>query len=380
MNWTEVIFDPLDTLTASDPRTMDLGGSAHLGALAPSAFAGLLRHRILEAAGLRFPPTEEEIDTNIPTALQIAAPLLRSKDGVTLVPLPRSVLRAPDAHATESYLNPLGSRVLADKQMENLHLLTGEREHEPDPRWTTLAGVCHLLGRSAAGLGDTWIEAMLHRADHVDLFDRIRVVERHWGHERAATGVPAPQTLWSRPVERYYAEVHNGKFRTGGYAALLRGAALSDSFVGRLGGDGHLVRVSCAPLGSEYAPVWRLRKLVEDSLEALRGLLLYLTTPALYDGWRPPAFAGLRLVAAAVGRPLSLGGWDLAKKRPKDMTRAVPAGSTYFFAVEQLDAAREFVTRFHWNDPLSRPGTGREGLGLSLCGVWDARTVEHGGS
>lgn len=66
-----------------------------------------------------------------------------------------------------------------------------------------------------------------------------------------------------------------------------------------------------------------------------------LLTPAYFDGgWRPsdgnwskllgqPA----RLISAALGRPMFLGGWNIATRGHKDMQAYVPPGSVYFFEV-----------------------------------------------
>ncbi|HMO41106.1 MAG TPA: type III-B CRISPR module-associated protein Cmr3 [Saprospiraceae bacterium] len=61
---------------------------------------------------------------------------------------------------------------------------------------------------------------------------------------------------------------------------------------------------------------------------------IYLATPALFEaGWYPEnllAKHDLELIAAAVGKPLHLGGFDMVKRGPKPMLKAVPAGSVYY--------------------------------------------------
>jgi CRISPR-associated protein Cmr3 len=66
---------------------------------------------------------------------------------------------------------------------------------------------------------------------------------------------------------------------------------------------------------------------------------VYFATPAFFDGgWQPAGgawgryFDGeVRLLAAAVGRYESVGGYDLAGDRHKPARRYVPAGSVYYF-------------------------------------------------
>lgn len=67
---------------------------------------------------------------------------------------------------------------------------------------------------------------------------------------------------------------------------------------------------------------------------------VYFTTPAyLQNGWQPanwaPYFDGpVTLVAAALGRPAMIGGWDLVKRWPKPLRRYVPAGSVFYFQAQ----------------------------------------------
>lgn len=68
---------------------------------------------------------------------------------------------------------------------------------------------------------------------------------------------------------------------------------------------------------------------------------LYFATPASFsagwqprDGWGQFFLGRVQLVAAAVGRYESVGGFDLATGRHKPARRYVPAGSVYYFQAE----------------------------------------------
>jgi len=81
---------------------------------------------------------------------------------------------------------------------------------------------------------------------------------------------------------------------------------------------------------------------------------LYLLTPALFEkGWYPKWLRldnetglysgaityqgtkiGLRLITASIGKPIHIGGYDMKKREPKPMLKAVPTGSIYYFELE----------------------------------------------
>lgn len=66
---------------------------------------------------------------------------------------------------------------------------------------------------------------------------------------------------------------------------------------------------------------------------------LYLATPAIFKkGWQPD-LAGLGiqsdLITAAVGKPVHIGGFDMANRSPKPMYKAVPAGSVYYYRTKE---------------------------------------------
>lgn len=78
-------------------------------------------------------------------------------------------------------------------------------------------------------------------------------------------------------------------------------------------------------------------------------------------------FQGIRvsLLTAAIGKPLSVGGFDLLEGKPKPMVKAVPAGSVYFFKVLDADASlAEFASSLKGAFSLSKERE-NEGFGLA---------------
>lgn len=78
-------------------------------------------------------------------------------------------------------------------------------------------------------------------------------------------------------------------------------------------------------------------------------------------------FQGIRvsLLTAAIGKPLSIGGFDMLEGKPKPMVKAVPAGSIYFFKILDADASlSEFSSSLKGAFSLSKERE-KEGFGLA---------------
>ncbi|MDD3654446.1 MAG: type III-B CRISPR module-associated protein Cmr3 [Desulfotomaculaceae bacterium] len=148
----------------------------------------------------------------------------------------------------------------------------------------------------------------------------------------------------------------------------LSGLDLPESGIMKLGGEGK---------AAYYTKVNQN----EDTLGQIeldgRRFKLYLATPAFFvGGWLPhwideETFIGnhqgirVKLISAAIGKPLALGGFDLKSKSPKTMRRAVPAGSVYYFEILAGDT-QEVLTHFH-NKCISDYNP-EQGYGLCFVG------------
>lgn len=138
----------------------------------------------------------------------------------------------------------------------------------------------------------------------------------------------------------------------------------------KLGGEGkvvHYEKISFQFPDNRAAIIDRIKK---------TGIFkLYFATPALFqNGWLPgeeiingPDYR-LELVTASVGSPLSVGGWDMGKNQGKGghkpMMRAIPAGSVYYFRIQ--DGTPESII-----DTLNFRNLGQrssEGFGMALVG------------
>ena len=122
----------------------------------------------------------------------------------------------------------------------------------------------------------------------------------------------------------------------------FEGLEFDDEIVFKLGGEGKFVH---ANLKNENHKI--------EMPEIDSKFLLYLNTPAIFTkGWIPnwideESLIGeipntnlkIKLISWAIGKPNFIGGFDMAKGRPKPMFKAVPAGSVYFMEIIEGDPA-----------------------------------------
>lgn len=144
---------------------------------------------------------------------------------------------------------------------------------------------------------------------------------------------------------------------------------LPDSGMLRIGGEGKSATYQAAD------PIQQLQPDFEDS-----RFKLYLSTPTLFNqGWLPSwikkdtltgIFPGtktqVKLMTCAIGKPVSIGGFDVKKQQPKPMLRAVPAGSVYYFKIENGDL-KTIIDALKISPSVS-DYRAKEGFGLAFIG------------
>ena len=138
----------------------------------------------------------------------------------------------------------------------------------------------------------------------------------------------------------------------------------------RLGGEGRFARFVVGKNDS----IEVLRDGWENVKDSLNGKMkLYVATPLLlensgfydWDVGRELKNLGLKVIKVIplIGRPVKVGGWDMANNKPKGVRYAVPAGSVYFV---------EFEGKFDIDEPYLKLGKlTRLGYGLCFVGVWE---------
>lgn len=153
--------------------------------------------------------------------------------------------------------------------------------------------------------------------------------------------------------------------------------------LGFLGGESRPVALRVRHELSRYW--WDCPRSIQEAFAQLKPgslIRMVLATPALFkDGWKPgwPNRSGephlprglakvkLRLVAAAVGRREPVSGWSLRQGKPKAVRWMAPAGSVYFFELQEGDPSAVLES---WLRPVSDDEQDRkDGFGLALWGI-----------
>jgi len=160
------------------------------------------------------------------------------------------------------------------------------------------------------------------------------------------------------------------------------------SLVAEVEGISDMPKTGIIQLGGESKGV--KFEVIENIFERLENIDLnlenkffkiYFATPAVFKkGWIPewineenfegeypkPGGVKLKLVGCAIGKPIHIGGWDIAKNRSKPLYKAIPPGSVYYFKVLDNSDSLKIKETFHFKNISDL--NPEEGFGLSIVG------------
>ncbi|MEM3473609.1 MAG: type III-B CRISPR module-associated protein Cmr3 [archaeon] len=155
----------------------------------------------------------------------------------------------------------------------------------------------------------------------------------------------------------------------------------------RFGGETRLVRFEKNTDMDNI--ITKINESAKGVLKDNKHIKFVLITPAIFEkGWIPDflddKFEGtlhgtnvkLKLISCMLGRNGYIGGFDLAKGYPKEMKKAVPIGSVYFFEVvenenQNLDTKiDELINLYNFNSIETREDFLKQGFGQIIIGGW----------
>jgi len=179
----------------------------------------------------------------------------------------------------------------------------------------------------------------------------------------------------------YYIEYRSGIARDKNKMTTKRGYLYNAGFIRLEGGLGLFANIDgLSNPPSQLSPIgiggegkagichkvdkfnFELPKSIFEDISKSKKFKVVLTQPAFFqNGWRPSwinddltgEYQGikLKLLSACVGKPVHIGGFDIARKIPKPMKKAVPAGSVYYFEI--LDGDIETIIKIFHNKNIS---------------------------
>jgi len=144
-------------------------------------------------------------------------------------------------------------------------------------------------------------------------------------------------------------------------------------------GESGLLKLGGESRGAHYQAADGFEIELEDIVEKINNekrFIIYFATPAVIEDqnnrctWNIKEIVenklGIRVtfICGIVDKPQIISGWDMAKKKPKPVRYAIPAGSVYF--IEFSDG--------HIDKPYIKLGSlSRLGFGLGFIGLWKKR-------
>jgi CRISPR-associated protein Cmr3 len=332
MSAQHIFIEPSDVWLFRNARPFAAGEQGRAVSLfppTPRTIQGVIRSARLAQSGEPFdfrrwsPALQAEIGRPDDFgALRVRGPLVARRVGQDIHPFFPLPLDVTKLNGTWRILAPQQAQRFETNWHPALLPLLPISEGEPDkfePGWLPEAALIAYLCGNETGLdvrGST------------ELF----VLEPRFGvHIDSGPKRPQDGMLFQVEFVRVEADV--------GLLVEINGMALATAGLLQLGGEARAGRYVTVPRGVDLPKTGRLRN-GSDPLP----FKLYLATPAIFTngwlpGWLDPTTlkgqhngVAMQLVAAAVGRSQPIGGRDIARgDRQREIHRAVPAGSVYFF-------------------------------------------------
>ncbi len=367
-----IFIEPTDVLLFRDGKPFSAGDD-HLARSVfpptPMPFQGAIRSLILAEHGFRFSREIRELigDENGYGKLRTKGPFVAQRNNsiTEFFPTPADLVipKEADDGAKDKQtllLRPVGSFWHTDAEFP----LT--------PLWATDPRRCEAAGGFLRE--EEMVKYLLGQAPQAYSGDEFASTELR-------TGIRRKTDTHSVETGKLYSVSFTRLKTNSGFTMDIEGIPLKPQGILLLGGESRSARYETLP---DRQWLKASESQIKDKVAKSTPLRfkLYLATPALFSkGWLPGSFdektlegtlggIKLKLKAAAINRSLPLGGWDMKKREPKPIRRAVPAGSVYFF--EALDRTLKVDDLFRALHFQSISDEHREvGFGLTLIGGWN---------
>lgn len=352
---------PLDTLFFRDGRPFSMGSETWAEPIFPpypSTVYGAIRAWLISEKGgyERFKKGELEQELGTPSkkgSMRIIGPIV-ALDNVPYFPVPNDLLKEKGGDKTNIVdIIPKNALVISDYELE--YLLLNKTDKQLDE-----------------AEGFLWIgeikDYLSGRKEELNITENKKIYEKE-----LKTGIKrSRKTLTSEEGHLYRIPMIRIKEKAGLIVKIEGVSHVSDEGVIQLGGEGKAAKIE--KIG-EIIDILKEIENIELNSEIFK---IYLATPAIFEkGWIPnwineSSFEGqyngikLKLIACSIGKYKLIGGWDMAKRKPKPMYKAVPAGSVYYFKILDNTPSERIKKVFHLKN-ISDINS-EEGYGLCLVG------------
>lgn len=316
-----LVLEPIDGLFFRDARPFDAATRGESGLPTPQTLTGALRTLLLERQRVDFGRLGEKVKSGASFAQALAAVAPHAHEVAALK------VRGPWFALCGEVLAPAPASLRREKKNGNLvrldpleKSLPGWRPQRADmrPLWR--------YGRESTEAADGFLKPSGLRCflagetpESDELVPHGALYARD---DRTGIGVDSSRNTAKEGI--IYAISLLALKRDAGLCAEVcgPGAVLKllegEQILMKFGGEGRYVAIRAEERSVDWPTV-------PPKMD--KGRLVLLTTPAWFNGWKPPA---LEPVAVAVGGHQAVSGWDLAKGGPKPNRFMVPAGSVYF--------------------------------------------------
>ncbi len=349
---------PMDTLFFRDARPFGPAGQANSGLPSPQTLAGAIRTLLLGAHDVNLEKFGERVKMtgSFDQALQ--------EIGGDVSALADVKISGPWLCKDEEILLPMPSNLKCTKPMASLpreesgEIVRLDPLRTPPHGWHAkekgLLPLWHYGRKSLKSLTNCYLTFSGMRAylegGIPEIKDIVSAEELYAIDRRVGIGIDGQRNTTAKGLI-YSAGMLSLKQRITFYAEVTGNSSTIDplnqsGLLMKFGGEGRHVEVS-PHSGVSWPSV---------SHQSGDGSLVVLTTPAWFDGWKPPH---LRCIAAAVPGFEGISGWDLALGGPKPTRFMVQSGSVYYLPNNE-DISVELV---NYDDSLV-------GWGNYLKGTW----------
>lgn len=346
---------PLDTVFFRDGKAFTMGEESQADGLfppPPSVVYGALRTRYFTEHPDELPKAEEPED---PTGTARITGLGLRRGGGTLFPLPRDLVQQQRETAPE---------------VVSLRPVAGDALPGSTPVPAPLTHPATVESVEGGYLHQRDLTTYLHSADWSTTYRYHR--EEDLVQTESKVGIKQNRATRGAQEGHLYRIGFRRLAPNVSLSVDVHGLPLRSSGLLKVGGEGKAARFQT--LDQEWPHP-------DPPLEAIREtgcFKAYLATPALFEsGWLPSVLdaetlqgrvgsAQFSLYAAAVGKSVYIGGWDMKEGKPKPMLKAVPAGSVYYFRLQ--DGTPEGVADA-WHAKSISDERAPEGFGLCYVGA-----------